>query len=157
MQSTKYSLPIYTLRVPRNKIYIVNSPRLVAAVDRHAKSVSFAPYVVEFAKRILVPSANGLEALKANLDEESSAWGCRPETLHAMHTALTPGEDLDCTTQVMLDSVSSLLDSVYTITNNEDFHLFLWARKLVTRASTDAIYGASKNPFQDPAVEAGFW
>lgn len=129
----------------------------MAAVDRHSKSISFAPYVVEFAKHILVPSANGLEALKANLDEESGAWGCRPETLHAMHLALAPGEDLDRTTKAMLDSVSSRLDSVYTITNNEDFHLFSWARKLVTRASTDAIYGASKNPFRDPAVEAGFW
>lgn len=143
--------------MPRNKIYIVNSPNLVAAVDRHSKSISFAPYVVEFAKRILVPSANGLEALRANLDEESGAWGCRPETLKAMHLALAPGEDLDRTSQAILESVSSLLDSVDSITNNRDFYLFSWARKLVTRASTDAIYGASKNPFQDPAVEAGFW
>ena len=143
--------------MPRNKIYIVNSPSLVAAVDHHSKSVSFSPYVVEFAKRILIPSQPGLEALRANLDEESGAWGCRAETLKAMRLALAPGEDLDRTTQVMLDSVSSLLDSVQTIANNDHFHLFSWARKVVTQASTDAIYGASKNPFRDPTVEGGFW
>ena len=129
----------------------------MAAVDRHSKTVSFAPYVVEFAKRILLPSAKGLEALKANLHEEHGPWGCRPETLQAMHIALAPGKDLERTTQDMLDSVSRLLESVYTISNHENFQLFSWVRKLVTRAGTDAIYGASKNPFQDPAVEAGFW
>ena len=68
--SSIFPLPIYTLRVPRNKIYVVTSPSLVAAVDRHSKTISFAPYVVEFAKRMLLPSAEGLEALQANLSEE---------------------------------------------------------------------------------------
>lgn len=135
----------------------MNSPSLVAAVDRHSEAVSFAPYVVQFAKRILLPSPQGLDALAANLHEEDGAWGCRPETLKAMHLALAPGENLDRTTQDMLDSVSRLLDSVGTMANNEGFGLFSWVKKLVTRASTDAIYGASKNPFRDPAVEAGFW
>ena len=129
----------------------------MAAVDRHSKTVSFAPYVVEFAKRLLLPSPEGLEALKANLHQESGPWGCRSETFHAMHLALAPGKHLERTTQDVLDSISGLLDSTYTVSNHEDFHLFSWIRKLVTRASTDAIYGASQNPFQDPAVEAGFW
>ena len=143
--------------MPRGKIYIVNSPSLVAAVDRHAKTVSFAPYVVQFAKRILLPSTPGLNALAANLHEEDGAWGCRPETLKAMHIALAPGEDLERTTQDMLNSVSNLFNSVYTIESDESFDLFLWVKRLITRASTDAIYGVGKNPFHDPAVEAGFW
>ena len=35
--------------------------------------------------------------------------------------------------------------------------LFTFTRKLITQASTDAIYGPSKNPFHEPAVESGFW
>ena len=143
--------------MPRNKIYVVNTPSLVAAVDRHSKTISFAPYVVEFSKRILLPSTEGLEALQANLSEEDGEWGCRPEALKAMHLALAPGEDLERTTEKFLDSVSCLLDSARTVANQENFQLFSWVRKLVTRASTDAVYGASKNPFQDPAVEAAFW
>lgn len=143
--------------MPWSKVYIVNSPSLVAAADRHSKTVSFAPYVVQFAKRILLSSPKGLDALAANLHEEDGAWGCRPETFKAMHVALAPGEDLDCTTRNMLDGVSLLLGSVDTTSNQKNFDLFSWVRKLITRASTDAIYGASKNPFQDAAVEAGFW
>ena len=143
--------------MPRNKIYVVNSPSLVAAVDRHSKTISFAPYVVEFAKRMLLPSAEGLEALRANLNEEDGEWACRPEALKAMHLALAPGEDLERTTEGFLDSVSCLLESVQTVANQENFQLFSWVKKLVTRASTDTVYGASKNPFQHPAVEAAFW
>lgn len=126
---------------------------LAAAVDRHSKTVSFAPFVVQFAKRILIPSKEGLEAL-SGVAKENGVRGCRAETLKVMHTALAPGESLDRTTQDMLNSVSRLL---HCIDITEDFDLFAWIKKLVTRASTDAIYGTSKNPFQDPAVEAGFW
>lgn len=135
-------------------MYIVKSPRLAAAVDRHSKTVSFGPFVVQFARRILVPSKQGLEALTGNWKKENGDLGIRAETLNVMKAALAPGESLECTTQDMLHSLSRLLDSFY-ITENVDF--FPWIKKLVTRASTDAIYGASKNPFQDPAVEAGFW
>lgn len=135
-------------------MYIVKSPSLAAAVDRHSKTVSFAPFVIQFAKRILVPSKEGLEALTGDMTEGNGILGCRAETLKVMHTALAPGENLERTTQDMLHSLSRLLDFVF-ITENVD--LFAWVKKLVTRASTDAIYGASKNPFKDPAVESGFW
>lgn len=135
-------------------MYIVRSPSLAAAVDRHSKTVSFAPFVVQFARRILVPSKQGLEALTGHWKKGKADLGCRAETLYVMKNALAPGESLERTTQDMLHSLSRLLDSV-SITDNVDF--FPWIKKLVTRASTDAIYGASKNPFQDPAVEAGFW
>ena len=143
--------------MPRNKIYVVNSPSLVAAVDRYSKTISFGPYVVEFAKRMLLPSTKGLEALRENLNEEDGECGCRPETLKAMHLALAPGEDLERTTENVLDSISRLLEPVQTVSKHENIKLFSWVRKLVTRASTDAVYGAYKNPFKDPAVEAAFW
>ena len=74
-----------------------------------------------------------------------------------MHLALAPREDLERTTEKDLYSVSRLLESVQTVANQENFQLFSWVRKLVTRASTDAVYGASETLFQDPAVETAFW
>ncbi|KAI9664060.1 MAG: hypothetical protein M1821_007551 [Bathelium mastoideum] len=154
--SAKHKLPIYTLPVPRGKIYVVNSPSLVSAVDRQSKSISFAPYVVQFAKRILVPSKEGVDALAENLQEDEGTACLRHDTLKAMHDSLHPGNDLEQTTKSAVDSVSRLLSSVYTISNNESLDLFAWVRRLVTRAGTDAIFGP-KNPFQDPAVESGLW
>ncbi|RYP77929.1 hypothetical protein DL769_003302 [Monosporascus sp. CRB-8-3] len=128
-----------------------------SSIDRRSKTISFAPYVVQFAKRILIPSQNAVDVLGVDLLEENGAVGLRPETLKAMHQSLAPGEDLQATTQVMLDSVIHLLRSAEGINKNEVTELFEWIRKLVTRASTDAIYGVEKNPFQDAAVHDGFW
>ena len=149
-------MPIYTLRVPQSQIYVVNSPNLVAAVDRQPKTISFAPYLVQFTKRILVPSEVGVNALADDIHGEKGAEGCRPETLKAMHITLAPGKDLDESTRVFLASCSKLLDNIPT---NDDgtIGLFAFIRRIVTLASTDAIYGPSKNPFLDPAVQNGFW
>ena len=129
----------------------------MAAVDRHSKAISFGPYVVEFAKRILVPSAKALETLRGKSQDGKGTSECREETLEVMHAALAPGIDLERTTQHMVQSTSQLLDCPFSTQGRADFELFSWARKLVTRASTDAIYGAAHNPFQDSAIESGFW
>jgi len=143
--------------VLRTKIYIVTSPSLISAIDRRSKSISFAPYVVQFAKRILDPSRRALDALADDLGQENGAVGLRPETLKAMHDSLAPGEHLEATTQMMLKSVSDQLSSLDGIGTDEEIELFDWVRHIVTRASTDAIYGTEKNPFQDPAISHGFW
>ena len=129
----------------------------MAAVDRHSKAISFGPYVVEFAKRILVPSVEALDILRGNSPNGNGTSDCRAETLEVMHAALAPGFDLERTTQDMVKSTSQLLERPFSTQNRADLELFSWARKLVTRASTDAIYGATNNPFQDSAVENGFW
>ncbi|KAI0386949.1 hypothetical protein F5Y04DRAFT_288748 [Hypomontagnella monticulosa] len=152
----KYNLPIYTLGVPRSKIYIVNSPSLVAAIDRRSKTISFAPYVVQFAKRILDPSQHAVEALEKDLLEENGPVGLRPETLKVMHDSLAPGDRLQAITQVMLKTVTSLVKPPHSIGRDSRIKLFDWTRRIVTRASTDAVYGA-ENPFKDAAVYDGFW
>lgn len=148
------SLPIYTLNVPSCKIYVINSPALAKAVDRNSRTLSFAPYVYQFAKRILQPSAAGLAALEENLHEDGGPWGCRPETMTAMHSTMAPGDDLHQISRSFLESVSKLLGEPSL---QQGTGLFVWMRKLISRSSTYAIYGAQDNPFRDPKVEAGFW
>ena len=121
-------------------------------IDRQPKAFSFAPYVVEFAKRILVPTEKGVEALRENINEEKGEWGVRSETLKVMHTALVPGTDLDRMTQVFVSSVSQRLNEL-----EGEVNLFESVRRLVTIASTDAVYGAEANPFKDPDIEQAFW
>lgn len=106
---------------------------------------------------MLVPSPRAMEIVRENLHEEKNSFSCRAEILKAMHVALAPGKDLENTTQNFLRSVSGALEAISSNTDTKSFQLFSWIRRLVTRASTDAVYGAKQNPFQDPAVEAGFW
>ncbi|KAL2016806.1 hypothetical protein VTK56DRAFT_2975 [Thermocarpiscus australiensis] len=153
--------PIFTLPVPLGKMYIVTSPGLIAACDKRAKIVSFAPYVVEFGRRILAGSEESLRLLSEDLLEENGPHASlRPETMAAMHRALLPGEHLDYTMRATLRSSLGFLESaVGGVTGDEGcgVPLFQWVRRFMTIAGTDAIYGEEKNPFRDPEVMDSFW
>lgn len=153
-------LPIYTLRVPFSKIYVVNSPALVAATDRHPKSISFGPYLVLFAKQMLQPSQRSLNMLATAPEEVTEGeWGLQRDTLKVMHDSMSPGAALEDTTRAMLESVTQGMkknDSLGKANAENVVGLFAWARDLITLASTDAVYGA-KNPLQIPSVRDDFW
>ena len=155
---TQYKQPIFTLGVPRGKMYIVTSPSLIAACDRRSKIVSFAPYVVEFGKRILAGSAHSVSLLSEDLLEEKGPHGSlRPETMAAMHRALVPGERLDRMMRETLRSSKGFLDVSLREGETGSVPLFQWVKQFMTIAGTDAVYGAEKNPFRDPEVGKSFW
>ncbi|KAK4157557.1 cytochrome P450 [Chaetomidium leptoderma] len=156
--------PIFTLGVPRGRMYIVTSPGLIAACDRRSKIVSFAPYVVEFGKRILAGSEHSVALLSEDLLEENGPHGSlRPETMAAMHRSLVPGEHLDGMMRETLKSSTAFLESATGGGGGgrEDLSsgvpLFQWVRRFMTMAGTDAVYGAEKNPFRDDEVRDSFW
>ncbi|KAF2177968.1 cytochrome P450 [Zopfia rhizophila CBS 207.26] len=153
----KCGRPIFTLGLPRGKMYIVISPDLVTACDRRAKIVSFAPYVVAFAKRILAAGQDSIRLLSEDLLEDKGTTTLRPETMKIMHQVMIPGDCLDELMQTVLNDVSRSLDTVITNGNQAVVPMFQWIRSFVGIASTNAIYGSERNPMKDPAVMDGFW
>ncbi|KAI1840431.1 hypothetical protein JX266_013358 [Neoarthrinium moseri] len=139
-----------------SKIYLVNTPSLIASVDCHSDTISFAPYVVQFAKRILEPSRHALDPLANDLLESNGPMELRRETLKVIHDTLAPGKHLRAMTQAMLAAVVSHTKFQDAI-EGDTMQLFDWTRKIVIRASPDDIYGAEKNPYQDDLVYNGFW
>ncbi|KAK9425267.1 putative Cytochrome P450 [Seiridium unicorne] len=109
-------------------MYIVASPDLVAACDRRAKIVSFAPYVVAFAKRILAASQDSIALLSEDLLEDKRSLTLRPETMKVMHRALMPGEGLDEILQTVIEEISSFCDTEIGNGNQTDVPLFQWIR-----------------------------
>ncbi|KAL8915922.1 MAG: hypothetical protein Q9172_006565 [Xanthocarpia lactea] len=155
--SAGYNASAYTLRLPWRRIYIITSPKIVAAVDRHSRTLSFAPNALEVVKRITVPSKRGLEIVKKSLQDEKGIRSVHSDTIQAMNTTLAPGTALDHTVSELITSALRLLDSAYMPTKHKEIELFSWTRSLLTQASTSALYGVKSNPLQDPAVEAGLW
>ena len=98
-----------------------------------------------------------METLARDIRGSKAAENCRSETLKAMHQTLSPGEDLSNLTRTFLDSNIRLLDAGERKESPVVLNLFSFVRNLVTLASTDAVYGSIKNPFQDFAVQDGFW
>ena len=150
------SLPIYTLRVLGHNIYVVNSPELVSAVDRHAQDFSFAPYLVQFAARALSPSKEAVDKLSENIHGEDGDVGLRIETQKAMRGSMAAGTDtLTEMNNEILRQLCKIVDSSIP-QNGESVELFYWVRQMVTVASTNAVYGPG-NPFRDSAVADGLW
>ncbi|KAK4142933.1 cytochrome P450 [Dichotomopilus funicola] len=162
MIATTTHHPIFTLPVPRGKMYIVTSPSLIAACDRRGKVVSFAPYVVEFGKRILAGSAHSVGLLSEDLLEEKGPHGSlRTETMAAMHRSQVPGPYLDEMMRVTLVSSVGFVDETLLggggAGEGVEVGLFAWVKRFMTVAGTDAVYGAERNPFHDPEVADSFW
>lgn len=87
----------------------MNSLDLVIATERESRRISFAPYVVQFAKRILHPSQQALDALKENLDGYNGESGYRSQIIKAMRLSMAPGTALDRMSQVMLRASAILM------------------------------------------------
>lgn len=117
----------------------------------------FAPYVVEFGKRILAGSAHSVGLLSEDLLEGKGPHGSlRPETMAAMHPGLVPGERLDRMRETLRSS-TGFLDVSLSEVQTGSVPLFQWVKQFMTIAGTDAVYGAEKNPFRDLEVGKSFW
>lgn len=137
-------------------MYIVTSPGLATACDKRAKTISFAPYVVEFGKRILLSSQHGVDLLSEDLLEDKGPVSLRPATMQAMHKSLQ-GTHLDATVQRVLQQLTKYFDSGVKLGDGQEIPLFQWIRHFTSTASTNAIWGPDINPMKDPQVSKGFW
>ena len=148
---------MYTLRLPWTRLYIISCPKLVAAVDRHSSTLSLAPFALSFIKQITLLSDQGIDILEKNFHVEKGAQNFHTDIMRAMSTALAPGKALEHTTSEMLSSALHFLDFLNASSEFKELDLFSWTKSLLTRASTEAIYGAEGNPFHDPALGAALW
>ena len=130
---------------------------MVAAVDRHSSTLSLAPLSLDFIKHITFLSQQGIDILEKNFHVEKGAQNFHTATMRALSTALAPGKALEHTTSEMLTSALQFLDCMNLSSQSKELDLFSWTRSLLTRASTDALYGADGNPFHDPALGPALW
>lgn len=101
--SAGYELPIYTLRVFTRRIYVVNSPELVVAVQRNAKNISFTPFVIAMLPRLFNVSGQDIRIASREPDKLGE---CYMSDVHSStYTILAPGKELDSMVKTMLDGV----------------------------------------------------
>ncbi|KAF1962610.1 hypothetical protein CC80DRAFT_542916 [Byssothecium circinans] len=66
----KYNLPIYTLRMPGSRIYVVNSPALISAVQRQYKALAFMPLVAKASVKVSRFSKTASDIINTNTNGE---------------------------------------------------------------------------------------
>lgn len=143
----KLGLPIYTLRLPGTRMYVVNSTSLIPAVQRLYRTISFTAIEAQAAANIFSLAKPALKIVKHGLMEDDSYTGTFAS---AIHPALTPGANLDAMNRQAAQAIACSLEKLQsdggTITT-----LFEWVRDGIVLATSDAVYGPH-NPFRDPEV-----
>lgn len=145
------SSPIYTFDLYATKLHIVKTGKLVSAVQRNHKIISFDPFLTAAANRMAGITGKGLRLLQ---EKQGGGGGINEDVIHAMHPALL-GPALDVMNQKMILGLCSSIDA---LSSNRELSLDLhaWCRHSITVASTRAVWG-SKNPYESDNLQSAFW
>ncbi|KAF2198497.1 cytochrome P450 [Delitschia confertaspora ATCC 74209] len=149
----KYHLPIYTLRMPGSRIYVVNSAALISNVQRQFKVLAFPPLEAKLSAKVCASSKTAHEILMTNVNGDEGYWGYSITFHNAILPGLSPGPGLDAMNRVMVQKISASADR---LEKPRTVWLYEFIKHEIALATTDSVYGPA-NPFKDPAVEQGFW
>jgi hypothetical protein len=133
------------------RIYVINTSKLVSAVQRNHRYISFDPFLRVAAERVSGIVGKGLRLLIQ--EPENGGHSLNNALLHAMHPALL-GSGLDGMNRNMTGNLQASIDSLAA--ERAPFDLHMWCRRVITIASTDAVYGAM-NPYKSQEVQDAFW
>lgn len=151
------NLPIYTLRLPGQRFYVINDPQLISAVQRQYKILSFQFVEDSMAHKMF----NISPVTKALLKREADAWRNGPSNVpspaHAQFKALAPGKDLDNMNRIMLKSLEeSMNDWVPQNSQSLKTPLFEWVKEVLFVPTTNGVYGP-ENPYRDSGARNNYW
>ena len=148
--SHQHKLPIYTLRLPFARLYIVNDSALIPIIERQSKIIAFSPIQADATANLLGMS----EATNATLKRDPTGEnGHFTSFHHAVRPALAPGPGLDTMNRRSVDSLAASLAYLRARqTPSTTVSLFAWVQHEIIMATTDAEYGPA-NPFRDPEFE----
>lgn len=150
-------LPIFTLNMAGQKLYIITTPHLIQATQKQPKVLAFPPIEAEFAAKLCGPSKEAEEIVNSNVNGEEGSAGLSMETYAVMRAALSPSAGFDEMNRRMIRNMSLAVDRLEEISRQHmTTGLSNWLRRNITAAATNAIYGA-KNPFKDPEIRDAFW
>ncbi|KAK3292552.1 cytochrome P450, partial [Chaetomium fimeti] len=155
--------PIFTLPVPRSRMYIVTDPSLAAAVQRASKTLSFSPLVPDITHRALGLNDETVAIVRQHIDPEpGEVKGFLADMHDLVYSSFGPGETLNALGVEAVKELSRQVDGyVKALQDNkggeETVDLLRWIRHFVAIATANLLYG-DENPLAlDPELESAFW
>ncbi|KAK4216819.1 putative cytochrome p450 oxidoreductase [Rhypophila decipiens] len=152
-QRDKHNHAIYTLRLPFQKIYVINSTNLIPALQKQWRLISFASLFAG-AGKVVGMSDSACDVMHEHLTDETKNFNYTWVARASAH--LTPGsKGLDEMNRVAIgvvsDEVEALVGESLKDGKENVIGLQEWVFKSMLLASTDAVYGGM-NPMRDAAV-----
>ncbi|KAI0434247.1 cytochrome P450 [Xylaria sp. FL1042] len=156
-------LPIFTLPVPKSRIYIVTDPSLAAAVQRASKVLSFTPIIPEVTERVLGLDKATMEITRKNLDPgPGDERGFLADIQDMVYAWFGPGSYLN---EITLNAARELRNEVLAFADSQKTNLspekptdlLAWVRHLVTVSTANYFYGPQNPIALNPDLEGYFW
>ncbi|KAL2016802.1 hypothetical protein VTK56DRAFT_2971 [Thermocarpiscus australiensis] len=152
-----YRLPIYTLRLPFQRIYVVNATELIPVLQKQWRVISFASIAAD-AGNVVGMSKAAVEIMKRDLTSDhgfSTSW---PKYIMP---SMAPGPDLDAINRRSIEIFAGEMEKLRA-QGTAKVGLWEWSRGIMVESTTEAVWGP-QNPYRDPEVaeawrifEAGF-
>ncbi|KAI1630816.1 cytochrome P450 [Biscogniauxia mediterranea] len=141
-----YKLPIYTLRLPFSRMYVVNATELIPAVQKQWRTVSFAAIAAD-AGTLVGMSKGALEIMHKDLTSEHGFSVSWPKYITPV---MSPGKDLDELSKNAIEIFGDELEKL-SAQGTVKTGLWQWTNRIVEKATAEAVWGP-ENPYRDPAV-----
>ncbi|KAE8367583.1 cytochrome P450 [Aspergillus caelatus] len=136
-ESGKHSLPVFTMKILKEKVYIITSPDLLPSVRHNRSSMSFNPLFTAMAERAGGIRKSGLQLLR---EEELGGQGLAKKTVEVMRPALL-GNKLDHLNEQMIHVLGQIVDQVASIPTGS-LDLYEWCSEALTVASREQLVQA---------------
>lgn len=143
----KHKLPIYTLRLPGSRLYVINDTALIPVLQRQVRTLSISPLLVRVFSHFMGVSRPALDIMGRDPVEDR---GFVHQMTIETTKGLAPGPNLDDLNSKAVNILIASLDRAPT-----KVKMFEWASHEIMMATTNAVYGP-RNPFKDLAVRAAY-
>ncbi|KAM3083783.1 hypothetical protein ACMFMF_001148 [Clarireedia jacksonii] len=140
--------------MPSGRVYIINSPELVLAVQRVPKKLSFWHVEATFAVKMAGLSGDTGRMMMHNASGEEDGESIFAEGMIELHKQLKPSEQL---TNITREAAKILACSIGGFEEQGLTHVDLgtWIIQEIMASVTTSFYGP-KNPYRDPEVAQAF-
>ncbi|KAI1322176.1 cytochrome P450 [Xylariaceae sp. FL0255] len=149
------SLPILTITILGQKIYIVNSPALVSQINRRQKIIDSSPPFISIVFEKLFQFDKDDIAILSHAPVKGRSL--RGDTQVAEHRLLERGtKSLESLSKAIMDQITKRFESVGS-KGPEEINLYSWLQELIPLATADAVFGPN-HPFADnDSLLREFW
>ncbi|KAK4120030.1 putative cytochrome P450 [Parathielavia appendiculata] len=155
--SEQTGVPIFTMALPGQKMYVVTRPDLIQTIQKQHKVLAFPPIEAKFASTVCGASKHAQDILAKNVNGDEGEHGLSMESYAAMREALRPGPQLDDMNRHMIQEIAVALDALQPAPGKTKIiGMYAWLRDTITTATTRSVYGPM-NPYDDKAVADAFW
>ncbi|KUJ10373.1 cytochrome P450 [Mollisia scopiformis] len=144
-------MPIATLPMLNGKLYVITDPVMAQNAFRH-KNLSFDPFTLEFAQRMLGVSDETMVPVSFAGDEKNPSF--LSEFVKEIHNAMS-GQYLHKMNADALNGVAVSINGLGKTFETES--LFYWLRKTMTVATADALFGSHNPVKSDSDLVQALW